>query len=522
VRCHANERPDAAAIITPERTSNWLQYDRLADRIAAAVAGPAAAARRDRIAVLLPDGLAVHAALVGAQRAGVVAVGIGIRAGVAEIAHLLRRTGAQVLVTADVHRERTSGELLAALADHGVAVRSVVEIDSDDGVTVVENGEPVAVIDDRAATEVVEDLKVRALGPTEVSMLNSTSGTTGLPKCVMQFESRWFHFSNLAAEAGPLGPDDVFLGAVPAPFGFGLWTSHFAPIALGVPAVVLPRFRPQEMIQLIERERVTVLCCVSTQFRMLLNSPAAYEHDLSSLRVMFTGGEALPFEQAAEFERRTGALVLQFFGSNETGAFSYTRHTDPADVRLGTAGRVMEHMNVRVFDDEGGNITATGQPGQPGGVGPLTCLGYYDDPEANAELFTADGAMLMGDLVTMENGCLRIVGRKSDIVIRGGKNISAAEVEAEVATHPAVDLVVVVPVADPVFGEKVAALVTLRPEASELTLDDLCRHLDIRGTTKERHPEYLVIVDRIPRSTGGKLAKAEARRLVAERLAERV
>ncbi len=522
VRRHANERSGDPAIITPERRSSWLEYDRLADRIAAAVAGPAAAAAGDRVAVLLPDGLAVHAALVGAQRAGVVAVGIGVRAGVAEIAHLLRRTGSKVLVTCDVHRERASGELLAALRQHDVTVRSLVEIDPADGVRVLEHGEPIAAVGDRVAAEAAGGLAARALGPTEVSMLNSTSGTTGLPKCVMQFESRWFHFSDLAAQAGPLGPADIFLGAVPAPFGFGLWTSHFAPIALGVPTVVLPRFRPHEMIRLIERERVTVLCCVSTQFRMLLNSPTALEADLSSLRVMFTGGEALPFEQAAEFERRTGALVLQFFGSNETGAFSYTRHTDPLDVRLRTAGRVMEHMNVRIYDDDKRDITAAGGPGQPGGAGPLTCLGYYDDPEANAELYTPDGAMLMGDLVTSEDGYLRIVGRKSDIVIRGGKNISAAEVEAEVGTHPAVDLVVVVPVADPVFGEKVAALVTLRPDADELTLDELSRHLDLRDITKEWHPEHLVVVDRIPRSSGGKLAKAEARRIVAEALSEPV
>jgi acyl-CoA synthetase len=513
VRRYAAERPTDAALITPERTFNWTDYERLAQRLAAALAGPAAAAVGDRVAVLLPDGLAVHAALVATQRAGLVAVGIGVRAGVAEIGHLITRTGADALVTSAVHRGRSSEQLLDELAAFGVTPRVVVTVENDENVAVHERGKTVTDLSGA-------DLSGRALGPTELFLLNSTSGTTGLPKCVMQFESRWFHFADLAAEAGPLGADDVFLGAVPAPFGFGLWTSHFAPVSLGVPTVVLPRFTPEEMIRMIERERVTVLCCVSTQFRMLLNSSLAAEHDLSSLRVMFTGGEAIPFEQAREFEQRTGALVLQFFGSNETGAFSYTRHTDPVDVRLRTAGRLIEHMNVRLFDDDGTDITETGGPGQPGGCGPLTCLGYYDDDAANRQLFTADGAMLMGDLVTIEDGVLEVVGRKSDIVIRGGKNISAAQVEAEVGTHPAVDLVVVVPVADPVFGEKVAALVTLRAGASTLTLEDLGRHLDARGTTKELHPEHLVIVDRIPRSSGGKLAKGEARRIVLERLGQ--
>ncbi len=515
VRSHAREHPDRDAIIAGGRRSSWRDYDELADRLAGALVA-IGAEPGERVAVFLPDGLAVHAALVAAQRAGVIAVGVGARAGDAELAHLITRTTSSVLICPDRHRDRTVGALLSDLHERGVSVRAVVSVDDTDQLTLARHqGGRLEVLE---AGEVDPDLlSSRALGPNDLCMLNSTSGTTGLPKCVMQFENRWFHFSDLAVSAGALGPDDVVMGAVPAPFGFGLWTSHFAPAVLGVPTVVMPRFSAEEMVELIERERVSVLCCVSTQFRMLLNSERSRTADLSSLRVMFTGGEAIPYEQALDFERRTGGVVLQFFGSNETGAFSYTTLADPPEVRLTTAGRLIEHMNVRLFDDDGADITATGGPGQPGGTGPLTCLGYYDDPAANAELYTADGAMLMGDLVTITDGCLRVVGRKSDFVIRGGKNISAAQVEAEVGTHPAVDMVVVVAVPDEVFGERVAALTTLRP-GSTLTLEELGEHLTARGMTRETHPEYLVVVDEIPRSSGGKLAKADARRIVEERL----
>jgi acyl-CoA synthetase len=512
IRENASARPGAAAFVTPAGATDWARYDSLSDEVAASLAG-CGVEPGERVGVLLPDGAAVHCGLLGCERAGVIAVGIGSRAGDAEIAYLLRRTGARALVCAPEHRGRSADELVATLAAAGVTLERLVTVGEDGhlGVHRVTGSrtEPTEVVSVTTA-----DLAARALGPNELFLLNSTSGTTGLPKCVTQFQNRWFRFSQLAVEAGELTGEDVFFGAVPAPFGFGLWTSHFAPAVLGVPTVVLPRFSAEDMVAMIERERVSVLCCVSTQFRMLLNSPAAQHADLSSLRVMFTGGEAVPYDRALEFERRTGATVLQFFGSNETGALSYTTREDPADKRLTTAGRLIPEMEVRLVDEEGRDVTDGGGPGRPAGRGPLTCLGYYDDPEANRQLYTDDGWMLMGDLVTLDgDGYLQVVGRTSDFIIRGGKNISAAQVEAEIETHPSVDLVAVVPVPDPVFGERVCAVVSPRPGRS-VTLPELSAHLDRRGVSKELHPEHLLLVDELPRSSGGKVAKGDVRRLV--------
>ena len=167
---------------------------------------------------------------------------------------------------------------------------------------------------------------------------------------------------------------------------------------------------------------------------MMCNSDALDRFDLSSLRVMFTGGEAVPYARAEEFEQRTGCRILQFYGSNETGLLSGTTIDDPPERRLATAGRVVADMHVRLFDGDR-DVTASGY-GQPACRGPATSVGYLDDPAGNAELFTADGWMRMGDLCRIDaDGYLTVVGRTSDVIIRGGKNISAAEVEAEVATH---------------------------------------------------------------------------------------
>lgn len=510
VREHARTRPDSDAYIEPDRRTTWAEYDRESDRLAGIFVACGISVG-ERVAVLLPDTAEFHVALVATERAGVVAVGIGARAGDAEIAHLVRRTGARTLVTLGEHRGRDTAEIPISLAERDASVRLHVVLGETIEVRRVEADGSTRRIEAQPASP--DTFRERALGPNDLWALNSTSGTTGMPKCVTQFQNRWIYFCELARRAGDLTGDDVFFGAVPGPFGFGLWTAHFAPAVLGVATVLLPRFTAEAMVDAIERERVTVLCCVSTQFRMLLNAPTGDSDRLESLRVMFTGGEAIPYERAVEFERRTGAVVLNFFGSNETGALSYTTAWDSPEKRFRTGGALIPEMDVRLFDSDRNDITDTGGPGQPGGKGPLTCAGYDNDPDANAQLYTPDGYMLMGDLVTIDaEGYLHLVGRTSDLIIRGGKNISVAEVEGEVETHPSVQLVAVTPVPDELYGERVCAVVSLHPGA-DLDLDGLVAHLRSREITKELLPERLLIVDDLPRSSGGKIAKAQVREL---------
>ena len=495
VRRHAAERPGAPAYTTPDETLTWSAYEEnstaLARHLAALDLAPG-----DRVATRLPDGPAWHVAAVAAEKAGLVLVGVGARAGRRELHHLLGRTGSRALITLTDHRGGPSAPLVDELRANGV--------DLAHHVVVNRLGVP---SDPQHA-----DITGRALGPDDFSMLNSTSGTTGLPKCVSHTQNRWFYFHELARRAGGLNPSDVFMGAVPSPFGFGLWTAHFSPAALGVTTILMERFDAHAALDLIERHRVTVLHCVSTQFIMLLNAQAERERDLSSLRCMFTGGEAVPYDRAARFEDATGAKVLQFYGSNETGALSHTSLTDTREHRLRTAGRIIPEMEVRLFDpSDGSDITGSGRPGRPGCRGPATCPGYYDDPEADKQLFTPDGWMLMADIVEIDDdGYLRVVGRLSDLIIRGGKNISAAAVEEEVGTHPSVALAAAVAMPDEVFGERVCVYAELRPGTS-LTLDDLTAHLTERGVSREWHPERLIIVDALPRSSGGKVAKGALR-----------
>jgi acyl-CoA synthetase len=175
-------------------------------------------------------------------------------------------------------------------------------------------------------------------------------------------------------------------------------------------------------------------------------------------------------------------------------------------------------MNVRLLDDAGRDITTPDTPGHPVCKGPATCLGYLDDPGADDELFTADGWMRIGDLCTIDaDGYLRVVGRTSDIIIRGGKNISAPAVEAEVAEHPAVAVAAAVAMPDEVFGERVCLYAELEPGAT-LVLDDLVDFLRTKGVSPEWFPERLVVLDALPRASGGKVAKGELRADIRKRL----
>lgn len=504
---HVASRGSEAAYITAEGRLTWSGYDTCSDRLASALLA-SGVGRGERVAIQLPDSATVHVALLACEKAGVVAVGVGARAGERELRHIVAKTKAVALISHDEHRGHSMRAVAASLPEirrHVVVPR----FDHDPAAPLVLDG----VSAGPAATDTAA-LAAARFGPDDFWMVNSTSGTTGMPKCVMHAQNRWWYFHQTAAKVADLTATDVIMSVVPAPFGFGQWTSHFTPTYLGVPTVVTERFSPALTLELLERERVTVLCAVSTQFRMLLAEPAIEGRDLSALRLMFTGGEAIPYSSARRFEEVTGAVILNFYGSNESGFASATSISDPREKRLRTSGRVQPGTELRLYED-GKDVTSS-RRGQPGTRGPAVCLGYLDDPEANSELFTADGFLMHADVVEVDDeGYLSVVGRTSDLIIRGGKNISAREVEDEVAAHPRVALAAAVPVPDPLFGERVCVYVELR-EAGPLTLEELTGFLLARGVSTEILPERLIVLDELPRSSGDKVAKAELRQAAAK------
>ncbi|WP_273735771.1 class I adenylate-forming enzyme family protein [Mycolicibacterium septicum] len=503
VRGHALAHPDKPAYVDhPAATYTWREFDEAATSLAAQLAG-AGVAPGDRVAVWHGDTAAIHVLFVAVERCGGVVVGIGARAGTREATQILRTTEPRMLVS-DAARQASAQATVAGLAPQ-LDIAAVV-LRTEQGGLFIDTRTPPRAPDDAAA-----------VGPDDVFLINSTSGTTGLPKCVVHTQNRWHYFHQQAVANGALSADDVFLPVIPAPFGFGIWTAHTTPIYLGVTTILLDRFDAAAACEAIARHRVSVLCCVSTQLMMIMADRASRENDLSSLRVVFTGGEALPYQRAADFEELTGATILQFYGSNETGLLSGTTLRDSRERRLRTAGRLVPEMAVRLFDGDD-DVTSTGR-GQPACRGPATSLGYLGGVDHD-KLYTPDGWMRMGDVCEVDSdGYLSVTGRTSDFIVRGGKNISAGEVEDAVTTHPAVAVAAAVAMPDPVFGEKVCIYVE-PANGQAIDLPGLIEHLLAQGMSKELLPERLIVLDELPRSSGGKIAKGQLREDIRTRLGD--
>ena len=497
VRRNAERSPHRPAYIDhPGSALTWREFDRAATDLSEKLAG-VGVIPGDRVAVWHGDSAAIHVLLVAIERCGAVAVGIGARAGTREVAALLRSSAPKLLISDASH-----GPAAAGVADRSQL--STLVLDQDAGTLS---------LDAEAKPKAVQAGARR--GPDDVFLINSTSGTTGLPKCVVHTQNRWYYFHQKAVANGLLTSGDTFLPVIPTPFGFGIWTSHTTPIYLGATAVILDRFTTRATCEAIVRHNVSVLCCVSTQLTMLMADPATRDHDLSSLRVVFTGGEALPYRPAAEFEEFTGAKILQFYGSNETGMLSATTVHDRRDRRLRTGGRIVPEMAVRLFDGDR-DVTATGR-GQPACRGPATSLGYLGGTDHD-KLFTPDGWMRMGDICEIDaDGYLSVTGRTSDFIVRGGKNISASQVEDAATTHPAIAVAAAVAMPDPVFGEKVCLYAELIA-SHDLDLPGLVEHLLALGVSKELLPEKLIVIDELPRSSGGKIAKGSLREDIRARM----
>lgn len=336
-----------------------------------------------------------------------------------------------------------------------------------------------------------------------------TSGSTGQPKgAVLSHRALSFAIESWAGPVMALAPDDVVLAALPLSHSYGLCGGLLAPLLAGATVVLLERFSPDAVLDTIGRCRVTVFPGVPTMFHRLLDSPELSGADLSSLRLAVSGAAPCALELAEEWQRRTSVRLLRGYGMTELFRPISCLAREDTEQRE-AVGRPVPGVEICVVDE-------AGQPLPVGNVGelwiktPAAMDGYLNAPE-ETEVVLSDGWFRTGDLahVTPE-GFVRIVGRKRELILRGGYSVFPGEVEAVLLTHPAVAEAAVIGVPHPELGEEVAAFVALRP-ASAIRTEELSGELV--GYCKARlagfkYPRQVIILDRLPKSASGKTLKS--------------
>jgi 2,3-dihydroxybenzoate---[aryl-carrier protein] ligase len=371
---------------------------------------------------------------------------------------------------------------------------------------------------DRPSRRAADELKRIKIDPEDPALFQLSGGTTGIPKLIPRTHNDYVYNSERAAAATRVGSDKTLLIVLPLAHNLPLACPGLQGYLLhGGKVVLSASTRSEDVFSLIERHRVTHIAVVPALLIRLINDPAIEKFDLSSLRVIQSGGQRMQ----PEVRRRTrnlipSAFVQENFGMAE-GMLMFVRPDDPEDVRMETVGLpVSPDDEVRLVDDDD-NEVAPGEVGEFLARGPYTLRGYYGVPEYNARAFTTDGFYRSGDLMRRHpSGNYMVEGRKKDLINRGGEKISAEEIENLILAHPAVQNVACVPMPDPILGERMCACVILR-HGHALTLDELVSFLIKEEIAKHKLPERLEILDDFPLSPFGKVSKKN----LAERIARK-
>ncbi len=339
-----------------------------------------------------------------------------------------------------------------------------------------------------------------------------TSGTTGDPKAVMHTYNTSLSCCSISNRNQLVDADSALLVFLPVGLNWGYMLTMGAIIA-GCKAVYMERWDTEEALRLIEREKITHFCSAPASIIALLDHPKRKHYDLNSLKVYVTGGASCPIDVIHCAQRDLPGRLLEMYGMLETGSQAQTMIGDDPEHVVGTVGHPVPEVPLRILDDEERDVPI-GTVGEIATVGPSVMVGYFNNPSANQRAFTKDDWFKTGDLgVLSEDGLLKIVGRKKEMIIRGGANIYPREIEEVLFTHPSVADCAVIGVPHPRLGETVVACVVQRPATEPFTFEMMLGFLRDKIATYKL-PERLALVEVLPRTPTGKVQKG--------RLVERV
>ena len=452
---HVFERPDQLAIISGEQRLTWSQ---LQQRVLRAAQGlkEHRIGRGDVVAMQLPNIPEFVIAYLAGARLGAVLCTLHVPYRGAEIESILKHSGAKLFLN---------------------SAAAVNEL--EDSSALENHPEP---------------------GAADTFLLLYTSGTTASPKGVPHPYRTMLSNARLGAPEHKLTAEDRIL--CPAPFShlYGLYSLHCA-WAVGACTVLLPAFKPQDLASIVEAQKPTALWTAPAHVAACRAAGLFDKHDWSSLKLAIVSGSIAPPDLVKDFAAKLPrCAVTQLWGMTELQAGLYTRPGDPLAVSATTAGRPSPGCEARLSEE--GEIQVRGC---------LLFSGYLDNEEANREAFTADGWFRSGDLGELRaGGNIAITGRIKDIINRGGVKFNPADVEKLLDAHPKIMQSAIVPMPDPVLGEKACLFITVKGDSAP-TLPELCDYLLGKNIAKNKLPEKLVVIAEMPLTPTRKIIKGRLR-----------
>lgn len=355
----------------------------------------------------------------------------------------------------------------------------------------------------------------------ELAAVLFTSGTEGLPKGVMLTHNNILASERAYCARLNLTWQDVFM--MPAPLGHATGFLHgvTAPFLIGARSVLLDIFTPDACLALLEQQRCTCMLGATPFVYDLLNVLEKQPADLSALRFFLCGGTTIPKKVARECQQ-LGIKLLSVYGSTESSPHAVVNLDDPLSRFIHTDGYAAAGVEIKVVDDARKTLPP-GCEGEEASRGPNVFMGYFDEPELTARALDEEGWYYSGDLCRMdEAGYIKITGRKKDIIVRGGENISSREVEDILLQHPKIHDACVVAMPDERLGERSCAYVVLKAPHHSLSLEEVVAFFSRKRVAKYKYPEHIVVIEKLPRTASGKIQKFLLRKDIMRRLTQDV
>lgn len=492
--------PDKLAMIdvgkTPELRLTYRQWNRRVNRLANWLRHEAGVAKGDRVAILARDCIEHLDCFFACGKLGAIHTALNWRLHWRETAALLEDTSPKILLYS------------ADFANDVAQIQSTIHYPLS---TIHIEGEGIEgsllyqdVIDRSQETAVT----CPTLDKEDIACLIFTGGTTGLPKGA-QVSHRQVNWNVLNTVIHDLHHDDTYLNVFPLFHAGGLFAYTSSQVVFGNTTIITRQFDPAQVLELIEREKVTVFAAVPTMYQMLTQAPNWNQADLSSLRFCTSGGAPLPVPLVEQYKREKGVQFKQGFGMTEYGPGLFALPAEDAIRKAGSIGRPNYFVDVRVVDDNNRPL-GPNEVGELVLKGPSGCSGYWNNPKASAAAYDDEGWFHTGDLVRHdEDWYFYVVDRKKDMFISGGENVYPAEIEGVLYKHTAVHMCAVVGVPHEKWGEVGKACVILKP-GTTATETELIAFMQ-ENLARYKVPKSVTFMEQFPISGAGKILKRELR-----------